>query len=397
MARASYDEVKLFVEGLGYVLISETYTGTHNKLILKDFEGYYYSISYHSLKDNKSYPSKFHNSNPYTVQNIKLWLKLNNKSFNLISDTYRNSNEKLQWKCLKENCEEEFEMNWDSIRGDSGCSYCAGKKVSISNCLATINPKLAKEWSSTKNGDLTPYDVTCYTNKKVWWKCNKNNNHEWNANISDRSSKKSGCPYCAGTKICLSNCLATINPDLALEWHPALNGNLTPFDVTANNHQEVWWKCRNKECNCEWPATIANRNYNDSHCPECSRKSVGEIAVSNILNLYDIPNTSQFRIEECRNKRTLPFDHAIFRDKEKTQLTLLIEFDGKRHFEPVNFGGISEDLALEVFSQTQIHDEIKTQYCLDNNIPLLRIHYKDLENVSTILTTELHNQIHNNI
>ncbi len=82
------------------------------------------------------------------------------------------------------------------------------KKVVLSNCLATTNPDLAKEWHPTKNGGLTPYDVVDY--KKAWWKCDKGDDHVWNAIIKSRNNGRD-CPICEGKKVVLSNCLTTIN------------------------------------------------------------------------------------------------------------------------------------------------------------------------------------------
>jgi hypothetical protein len=70
-------------------------------------------------------------------------------------------------------------------------------KVSQDYNLQIINPNLAKEWHPTRNGFLTPGDVTPFSNKKVWWLCSKD--HEWEATISNRSNGR-GCPYCAGRK-----------------------------------------------------------------------------------------------------------------------------------------------------------------------------------------------------
>jgi len=61
--------------------------------------------------------------------------------------------------------------------------------------LQVINPKLSKEWHPTKNGVLTPEDVTPYSNKKVWWVCEKK--HEWSVAICNRN-RGTGCPYCSG-------------------------------------------------------------------------------------------------------------------------------------------------------------------------------------------------------
>ena len=39
--------------------------------------------------------------------------------------------------------------------------------------LAETHPEVAKQWHPTKNGDLTPNNVTPGSNKKAWWKCDK--------------------------------------------------------------------------------------------------------------------------------------------------------------------------------------------------------------------------------
>ena len=66
-------------------------------------------------------------------------------------------------------------------------------KVSKNYNLNVINPKLSKQWHPRANGSLTAQDVTPYSNKKVWWVCEKG--HEWQARIEDRT-RGTGCPYC---------------------------------------------------------------------------------------------------------------------------------------------------------------------------------------------------------
>ena len=108
--------------------------------------------------------------------------------------------------------------------------------------LAEVNPELAKQWHQTKNGDLVPLDFFPASNKKVWWKCNKGDDHEWISSVANRSKGK-GCSICAGKKVVHSNCLATLNPELADEWHPTKNGYLIPLNVGIGTHKKVWWKC----------------------------------------------------------------------------------------------------------------------------------------------------------
>ena len=58
---------------------------------------------------------------------------------------------------------------------------------------------LVEEWHSTKNGDLKPSQFTFGSNKKVWWKCPEDKDHEWEAKISVRN-RGAGCQYCSGRK-----------------------------------------------------------------------------------------------------------------------------------------------------------------------------------------------------
>lgn len=192
----TYEEVKIYVESLGFELIDKEYKNTTQKLTLKDNEGYYYSSRYSNLLTGFK-PSRFHKQNPYTIQNIKLWCKYNNKPFELVSDTYIDAFKKMKWKCLKLECLDIFQANWSDIQTGNGCGVCKGLQVTLSNCLATKRPDLALEWHPFKNGNLTPFDVTCGYDKKVWWQCSKG--HEWKSTVNHRNSG-TGCPRCNNSK-----------------------------------------------------------------------------------------------------------------------------------------------------------------------------------------------------
>ena len=261
-----YKEVKEFVELLGYELISKTYIGVHTKIIIKDHEGYFYTIIFKDLKNN-TIPNKFHPSNPYTIQNIILWCDLNSKLFKLVENQiYENSVNKLKWQCLKENCGEIFKSNWNNIYNGNGCGVCYGQQVTLLNCLATKYPDLVKEWHPTKNGKLTPYDVTCGSEKEAWWKCKEG--HEWHTTIKDRNIL--GCPYCSGRYPTETNNLLINNPELCKEWDYSKNIK-NPEEYTPYSSEYVWWTC--KECGHEWFTSIAHRNYTKSGCSECYRNN----------------------------------------------------------------------------------------------------------------------------
>ncbi|MEW6664129.1 MAG: zinc-ribbon domain-containing protein [Thermodesulfobacteriota bacterium] len=63
--------------------------------------------------------------------------------------------------------------------------------------LLKLNPKLARQWHPTRNGNLTPQGVTPGSSRDVWWKCSRG--HEWKTRVATRSLG-SGCPYCTGRR-----------------------------------------------------------------------------------------------------------------------------------------------------------------------------------------------------
>jgi DNA-directed RNA polymerase subunit RPC12/RpoP len=135
--------------------------------------------------------------------------------------------------------------------------------------MAALSPLLVSQWHPTKNGDLLPTDVTAGSRKKVFW-LDENCGHDWEAIILNRS-KGYGCPYCAGRAVWAGfNDLATTHPVLARQWHPTLNGDLTPYNVSAGSTRMVHWI---DEFNHVWKSTVANRK-NGNGCPVCSNKQI---------------------------------------------------------------------------------------------------------------------------
>jgi len=184
-------------------------------------------------------------------------------------DIVAGSNKKFWWKCPKGD-DHEWVASSNKRLGGAGCHICWGRKVVKSNCLATTHEQISTEWHPTKNGDLTPNDVSIESNKKVWWKCSKGKNHEWLAQINSR--KVSNCPVCGNKKVVISNCLATTHPEIAEEWHPAKNGELTPFDIVAGSNKKVWWKC-SKGDDHEWETAINIRKIG-RNCPICANRKL---------------------------------------------------------------------------------------------------------------------------
>lgn len=65
--------------------------------------------------------------------------------------------------------------------------------------------------------------------------------------------------------------LAIENPELAKEWHPTLNGTLSPSDITLGSSKPVWWIC--PTCHNSYEKSPYKRLIGES-CPYCSGKKV---------------------------------------------------------------------------------------------------------------------------
>lgn len=127
----------------------------------------------------------------------------------------------------------------------------------------------------------------------------------------------------------------------------------------------------------EFVCKFNNIKYGKTGCPIC-KESKGEREIENFLIKYNIIYKKQYRNEKCKNKNTLPFDFYL------TNLNVMIEFDGVQHFETVEYFGGYEKLL-----ETRFNDELKNQYCKDNDIKLIRIPYYNYDKIEDILEKEL--------
>ena len=198
------------------------------------------------------------------------------KNGNLTPDMFSvSSNEIVWWKCL--DCGHEWKSSINSMtrEGRFGCAVCSkvqqGKtftklRVRQRGSLAETMPNLVKEWHPTKNGNLTPYDITAGRFKPVWWKCQKCG-HEWQSSPNNRK-KGVGCPCCSGrVPLKGANDFKTKYPDIAKEWNYEKNYPAVPEDFLPGSGKKVWWKCSN--CGHNWQTEIRYRVKGWGDCPKC--------------------------------------------------------------------------------------------------------------------------------
>ena len=177
------------------------------------------------------------------------------------------SHRKVWWKC--EQGHQWFQAISNRLRSnDKGCPYCSGRyAISGVSDFGTKYPNLLEEWNYNKNADTDPYQISPFSNKKVWWKCEKG--HEWEASIDARTYKGRNCPFCSNQKVLKGyNDLLSLYPDLAVEWNYDKNLGVTPDQVIAHSGKKYWWKC---EKGHEWDATI-NSRVSGRGCKQCAKE-----------------------------------------------------------------------------------------------------------------------------
>lgn len=258
---------------------------------------------------------------------IKEWHPVLNKGLTPF-DVLAKSNKKAWWRCEHGH---EWEATILSRANGTGCLKCYHSRNVQDYSLPQRCPELVKEWHSTKNGHLTPDQLTYRSGRLVWWQCEKG--HEWEASPNVRYSSK-GCPICRQERQRLTNCYPNYEqffdveknhplryhdlsvssseaiwwtcerghsrqtrvrsflnrptcprcqqwkdgvlvdsfaqrcPDLVKEWHPMKNGTLTPDQLKWKSSQVVWWRC---EQGHEWESKVVSRT-NGSGCPSCRQK-----------------------------------------------------------------------------------------------------------------------------
>jgi len=118
-------------------------------------------------------------------------------------------------------------------------------------------------------------------------------------------------------------------------------------------------------------------HLNGQGCNMC-KISKGEQTILNWIKNNNILYYTQYRFNDCIYRKELRFDFYL------PIYNLCIEYDGKQHYEAIDyFGG---DRSLISINR---NDNIKNKYCIDNNINLLRIPYWEFNNIDKILLNKI--------
>jgi len=290
----------------------------------------------------------------------------------LVLGTYTKSSVKIKIQHTIFNCNHEWETLPSNFLRGHGCPKCGAVKegldqrITNSEFLIRVNSKFGEEYDILDNYE------TCHKKIRIRHKvCKCIFSRTPNTFIRGK-----GCPKC--------NCLQVKGKDTNFYKEEV-------FDLVGNEYEVLGEYTRGRDkismkhisCGHIWDVE-ASSFLMGNRCPHC-QKSKGEKAIRRYLLSKNILFKEQFKFDDCRGiVRPLPFDFAIC-DINDCMISL-IEYDGEQHYKAMRFTNSDNAKSLEII---QARDKNKTDYCILNNIPLLRIPYWDLKNIDKILDREM--------
>lgn len=204
-----------------------------------------------------------------------------------------------------------------------------------------------------------------FHNKRAEWlckclNCNKKyvivNSH----NLRSKHTKSCGC---------------LISEKLRNDITGQIFGTLEVIEYDKSINENPYWKVKCLNCGKEY--SVDGDSLKTLKSCGCLSLSKGEQAIFETLsNMKDHSNRQfepQKTFDDCVFKNKLKFDFCV--EKIDQSGFFLIEYDGKHHYYPVKFNGISDSAAYKHYITTQTTDWYKDWYCISNDIPLIRIKY----------------------
>ena len=367
MKKLTHEEFIRKLESKGIKITPlEEYINSSTKILCRcDKCGYKWKVKPNSILTGKGCPQC--NNHKYRTEKDFLKEVYEIHDNIQILDNYKNMNTNINCKCL--NCNTIWETTPTKlIHCKYGCPECNGNKKKT-------NEQFLRELYEI-NPNIQPLEEYVNNRTKILCRCLKCG-YEWKVTPTHLISSKSGCKYCKSKENGMKKRkdpeefkiqLQEINPTIKL---------LSEYSMSADKI-----KCECLICGHKW-STKASDLLRGIGCPGCVI-SKGELIIMNYLNtrnitfLYDIPYFDDLYgisgIRLLRPDFILP-EHNIW-----------IEFDGRQHFEPVNFKNNKDvDGANENFKKIVDNDNIKNKYAIDNGWIMIRISYMDYDYIEEIL------------
>ena len=274
-----------------------------------------------------------------------------------VLDTYIKSDVKLRFKHLV--CGNIFSMRPDCFlnRGQR-CPVCMNLKCRRTKIL-NDRKKFNKKFLVRSKGEYKCLGIFNGATEKIKFRhllCG----HTFMMSPHHFIDDKAGCPFCFGTP---RKTLKEFKEQIY-----SLYGSLYTILSTSYVNTESHIICRCNKCGNIWRITPANllRGYG---CPVCN-SSKGERFLRSIMLNHNFKYEFAKKFKGLKDQSNLRYDFYL------PEYRLLIEYQGKQHYEPVNFHGtIAKKEQIEKFHKQQYHDYLKYQYAKKHQYNFLAIPY----------------------
>lgn len=185
------------------------------------------------------------------------------------------------------------------------------------------------------------------------------------------------CRYCSFERIRDERIL-----DLNIVKQLCLDKNVIYYDRYTKNHESViMYKCKIHDKHIQ-EMSLTHFRESQVPCKYCGITS-GELKILNFLNKNNISYIKEKTFDNLvsDNNKKLRFDFYLH------DYDIIIEYDGRQHFEPVVFWNGQN--AEENYLKNKYHDKLKNKYCKEHKIKLIRIPYTKYNDIENILLYEL--------
>lgn len=229
-------------------------------------------------------------------------------------------------------------------------------------CLRYSKPNARKDLTGQKFGRLLVLGEPYTGERGTYWKCLCDCGNIVNKPAKDLSH---GNVRSCG---CLKADLHSTMNDLTGQKFGKLTALKT--EKVGNDGQRIWL-CL---CDCGNYTEVLAGNLRKRTTQSCGCiNSKGNLEIKNFLIKNNIPFKTEYTFKDCLSQSGNPlrFDFCIYKEEEGG-INFLIEYDGNIHFEYGRGWNTKES-----FEERLQRDKIKTDYCLTNNIKLVRINYKE--------------------
>lgn len=136
--------------------------------------------------------------------------------------------------------------------------------MTVRSQISQLQPHLHIEWHPSLNPSASLDTFTGSRSSKVWWQCQKDIRHVWDASIVSRGTGR-GCRDCGtGRAVRGVSDFPTTHPHLLDEWASDKNTSLDPEDLMIGSGKKAWWRCKEGH---EWFAPVYHRK--DHGCKKC--------------------------------------------------------------------------------------------------------------------------------